>query len=102
MLTSITAVVTGLLLFVLAQAAPAPTGDDLWRLGGFVVALLVGAAVTYRYTTLPERTRTAQADAERIAAQEREREAYQVTTPALIQANANHAAMLDWMRQAQP
>lgn len=84
-------------LVLLAQEV-SPSSDDIWRLGGFAVALLLGAAVTYRYTTLPERERSKAETAERIAAQEREREAYLVTTPALIKANENQVAVLEALR----
>lgn len=78
-----------------------PTSSDLWRLGVIAVALLVGAAVTYRYTTLPERERAKAETAERIAAQEREREAFQVTIPALTQITTTLPAVLEALRERQ-
>jgi hypothetical protein len=78
-----------------------PTSGDIWRLGVIAVALLVGAAVTYRYTTLPERDARKAETAERIAAQEREREAYKVTVPALTQITTTLPAVLDALRQRQ-
>lgn len=78
-----------------------PSSDDIWRLGVIAVALLIGAAVTYRYTTLPERDVRKAETAERIAAQEREREAYKVTVPALTQITTTLPAVLDALRERQ-
>ncbi len=86
---------------VLFAQEVAPTSVDLWRLGVIAVAMLVGAAVAYRYTTLPERERAKAETAERIAAQEREREAFQVTIPALTQITTTLPAVLDALRQRQ-
>ena len=88
-------------LAVLLAQEVAPTTGDIWRLGVIAVAMLVGAAVTYRYTTLPERDARKAEAAERIAAQEREREAYKVTIPALTQVNDTLPAVLDALRQRQ-
>ena len=85
-------------LAVLAAQEVVPSSGDLWRLGVIADALLVGAAVTYRYTTLPERERAKAETAERIAAQEREREAFQVTIPALTQITTTLPAVLDALR----
>ena len=41
---------------MLAQAA-GDVPSDLWRLGVVAVALLVGAAVVYRWVVVPERAR---------------------------------------------
>ena len=86
---------------VLLAQEVAPTSGDIWRLGVIAVAMLVGAAVTYRYTTLPERERAKAETAERIAAQEREREAFRVTIPALTQITTTLPAVLDALRQRQ-
>lgn len=78
---------------LLAQTSP-PTGDDLWRLGVIAVAMLVGAAVTYRYTTLPERDRASKAELRAEASEAREREALKSTLPALVAVNAAADRML--------
>jgi hypothetical protein len=88
-------------LAVLLAQEVAPTSGDIWRLGVISVAMLVGAAVTYRYTTLPERDRAKAETAERIAAQDREREAYKVTVPALTQITNTLPAVLEALRQRQ-
>jgi peptidoglycan/LPS O-acetylase OafA/YrhL len=46
----------------LAQAAPELS--DLWGLGAVAVAVLVGAAVSYRWIGLPERQRADRLEAE--------------------------------------
>lgn len=86
---------------VLAAQEVVPSSGDLWRLGVIAVALMVGAAVTYRYTTLPERDARKAEVAERIAAQEREREAFQVTIPALTQITNTLPAVLEALRDRQ-
>lgn len=87
-------------IVLLAQEVSPSTGD-LWRLGVIAVAMLVGAAVTYRYTTLPERARADRAEAREAASQEREREAYQVTVPPLTQLTTTLPAVIDALRQKQ-
>ena len=47
----------------MTDAVPA----DLWRLGVIAVALLVGAAVCYRWVVIPERQRTDTVTAELVA-----------------------------------
>lgn len=84
---------------VLLAQEVSPSSDDIWRLGVIAVALLVGAAVTYRYTTLPERARADRAEDRESMSQAREREAYQVTTPALTQITTVLPAVLDALRQ---
>lgn len=86
-------------LLVLAAQEVSPSGDNIWRLGGFAVALILGATAQYRWGTVPARKDRDDERSERIAAQEREREAYQVTTPALIQANANQLAVLEALQE---
>jgi hypothetical protein len=88
-------------LAVLLAQEVAPTSGDIWRLGVIAVAMLVGAAVAYRYTTLPERARADRAEAREAASQEREREAFQVTIPALTQITTTLPAVLDALRQKQ-
>lgn len=75
------------LLTLLAQEAGAPDVSGLWGLGVIAVALVVGAGLTYRYVALPERTRADKAEARADASFEREREAYQVTTPVVTAAS---------------
>ena len=79
--------ITGLLLFVLAQANPAPGGEDLWRLGVIAVAMVFGAALTYRYTTLPERVRAERAEKRADAAEAERVEAYKITLPLVASSN---------------
>lgn len=88
MLSALSAGFVGVLVVVAAQAtSPDPNPADLWRLGGFVVALLVGAAITYRYTTLPERQRAEKAESRAEDAEKERIEAYKVTMPAVIASN---------------
>lgn len=102
MLSALAATLTGLAVVVLAQATPAPGGGEVAWLGVIAGAMVFGAGLAYRYTTLPERMRAAKAETERIAAQDREREAYQVTTPALLSFNSNFAAILERLREKAP
>lgn len=71
-------------LTLLAQETPPPTINGLWGLGVIAVALVVGAAITYRYVALPERTRADKAEAARDASFAREREGYQSVTPVMV------------------
>lgn len=81
---------------VLAQQVP--TWSELGQLGVVALALIVGAVGTAwamnKFVVQPERKGREQERLDRIAAQAETKEAYQVTTPALAQANQNHAAML--------
>lgn len=75
------------LLTLAAQDAQAPDVSGLWGLGVIAVALVVGAGLTYRYVAVPERNRADKAEARADASFEREREAYQVTTPLVTAAS---------------
>lgn len=90
-----------LLLPLLAQGAGSGSGSgDLafWQLGVIAVALMVGAAAAYRWMVVPADKRAEQERQERIAAQEREREAYRITTPAVLASNT----ALDRLLQVLP
>ena len=80
---------------LIAQASNAP--EWVGWLGGPISAGLI-ATLLITGQLVPGKRYTEERD-ERIASQAREREAYQVTTPALIQANTNHATMLEVLRQ---
>lgn len=77
-------------LVTLAQTPPA--GSDLWRLGVPAVALIFGAGGTARILVAlvvePLRALLERERDERVAAQEREREAYKITTPAVLASTA--------------
>lgn len=76
--------------------------DQLATLGPYAVALGLGAYAVYKAGVLPERARYEQERLDRIKAQDQLHEAFEVTTPALHQANANSAAMLDYLRRREP
>lgn len=75
-----------LLLGLLAQTTTDGLTDP-WRLGIAVVALLAGYGLAYRTGVGPAEKRAEREREERIAAQEREREAYRITTPAVLASN---------------
>lgn len=79
-------------------AQQVPTWSELSQLGVVAMALIVGSVGTgvgmFKIVVQPERKRCEQERLDRIEAQKETKEAYQVTTPALAQANQNHAAML--------
>lgn len=84
---------------VLLTQEVSPSVGDLRSLGVIAFALIVGAGLTYRYTTLPERSRADRAETREAAAIEREREAYQVVTPPLVQLTSVLPAVLEALKQ---
>jgi hypothetical protein len=89
------------LLTLAAQDAPAPDVSGLWGLGVIAVALVVGAGLTYRYVAVPERARADKAEARADASFEREREAYQVTTPVVTAASEVMGRVLSVLTQPE-
>lgn len=76
------------MLGLLAQATGSSADFQFWQLGVIAVALMVGAAAAHRWMVLPAEKRADREREERIASQEREREAYRITTPAVLASNA--------------
>jgi hypothetical protein len=71
-----------------AEGGGSLTWDQLGQLGVIALALVVGAGIAYRYVVLPLRAQLGEERIERIAAQDREREAYKITTPVVLTTNA--------------
>lgn len=80
---------------VLAQSGADPSFADLQSLGVIALALIVGAAAVYRWGVLPERKRTEQERADRVAAEGRER------TVLVQSAEKVHEAVADLRRATQ-
>jgi hypothetical protein len=72
------------MLNLLAQAQGSGPELQFWQLGVVAVALMVGASAAYRWMVLPAEKRADREREERIAAQDREREAYRISTPAVL------------------
>lgn len=87
-------------IVLLAQAAPV-TWSDLAQLGVIALAAFAGAGAVYHFGVLPERKRYEDERAERIQAQAQWREAYELTTPALAQANSNSVMMMELLRRGE-
>lgn len=88
---------------LLAQAVPSWT--ELSQLGVVALALIVGAAgatwVLNKMVLKPAEKRATDERTERIKAQEEWKEAFQLTLPALTQANTNSATFLEWLRRGE-
>lgn len=82
-----------------AQEVGASGDDGIWRLGIGAAGLFIGAAAQHRWGTIPARKDKDDERAERIAAHEREREAYQVTTPVLTQITAMMPGVLEALKE---
>ncbi len=73
-------VLVGLVTLV---AQEVPVGDDLWKLGGYAVALIAGFLGAHKLSVLPARKDRDAERAERIESQKQERETLMSVLPAL-------------------
>ncbi len=69
------------MLGLLAQASPAQ--DSLWQLGGYVVAMVLGAGGVYKFGVLPTRKDKDDERSERISSQAQTIDTLRSVLPAL-------------------